>query len=134
MPDNVQMESIVRPSAAADIRPSFPAALNAVPTIPSENPKIWGSSGNSIFDLKAHADQTIKPATWPEEDRMFDEVKVSSKDDSSISVTVEAMTQFKSKDPKTGRTGFTQKFAPVQPSDNVEIVSRGNSRTSNLGG
>jgi hypothetical protein len=121
----VQMEQIVRPSAAAPIRPAYPTALLASIT-PDENAKTWGSSGNSIFDLKAHFESTVKPATWPEEDRMFDEVKVSSKEDSSTSITVEAMTQFKAKDPKTG------KFAPVQASDNVEIVSRNNTRTSNL--
>lgn len=134
MPSNsVQLEMIVRPSAAAPIRPPFPVALNAIVT-PAENAKIWGSSGNSIFDLRAHADSTIKPAKWPEEDRKFDEVKVKSSDDPTVFVSTEVMTEFRSKDPATGRIGFTQKFPAPQATANSEIVSRNNVRSSHLSG
>jgi hypothetical protein len=132
MPSNsVQLEMIVRPSAAASIRPAYPTALLAtVATV--ENAKTWGSSGNSIFDLRAHAASTIKPAKWPESDRMYDEVKVKSKDDPEVFISTEVMTQFRSIDPQTGRVGFTQKFPPPAASADVEITSRNNTRTSNL--
>lgn len=134
MPSNsVQLEMIVRPSTAAPIRPPYPTALLATVT-PSTAAKTWGSSGNSIFDLRAHADQTIKPAKWPESDRTFDEVKVKSKDDPEVFVSTEVMTQFRAKDPSTGRIGFTQKFPPPQATANSEIVSRNNVRTSNVAG
>lgn len=122
---------IVRPSTAAAIRPAYPTALLANAS-PVENAKTWGSSGNSIFDLRAHAEATIKPAKWPESDRTFDEVKVKSSDDPEVFVSTEVMTQFRAKDPNTGRIGFTQKFPAPQATANSEIVSRNNTRTSNV--
>lgn len=63
---------------------------------------------------------------------MFDEVKVKSKDDPEVFVSTEVMTQFRSKDPSTGRIGFTQKFPAPQSTDNSEVTSRNNVRTSHV--
>lgn len=125
--NGASLEQIVRPSTAPDIRPAYPIYIKTSNPEPSETPKVWGSSANSLFDLKAHEEASVKPATWPEEDRTFDEVKVFNKDDKETSVTVEVMTQYNGRNPKTQQK-FTQNFNPPTDSDTSEVVSRGNRR------
>jgi hypothetical protein len=125
------LEHVVRPSQAPQIRPGFPSQLFATQKIPENNAQTWGTAGNSVFDLKAHA-QVELPAPKFENSRKFDTVKVKNPDDTTQSVTTEQMTEYTGS-PKQGGQKITLKFTPPVNTDFTEVLTRNNIRQSGAG-
>jgi hypothetical protein len=113
------LEFVVRPSQSPAIRPGVPSQIFATPKIPQNTPITWGSAGDSIFDLKAHASSTVQPASWPETSRKYDVVRVYNPDDP----------EYQARNKISGDR-FTMKFATNTNTENTEVISRGNTRTS----
>jgi hypothetical protein len=126
------LEQIVRPSQTGDIRPAPSLALLQSPKVIDNPPHVWGSSGNSIFDLRAHLHAEVNNKQEGEITRKFDVVKVKNPDDSSQHVEVEVMTEYQSRN-KISDERTKIRFEPPKKTSNTEIVSRGNTRTSTVG-
>ena len=124
---SVQLEQIVRPSTNPSIRPPYPSQITSTAKPASDTPKVWGSSGNSVFDLRAQDESTVKPATWPETQRTYDVVRVKNTDDPDQHVDVEVMTEYQGRN-KISQDRITLKFATNTNTDNTEVLSRGNIR------
>jgi hypothetical protein len=126
-----ELEQIVRPVGAGDIRPLPAQGFQSPPPVPGGNLITWGSSGSSMFQLSAHMSQTLPLATWPKSDevmRKYDVVKIMNKDDSSQFVQVEAMTQYQARNKEDGSM-VTYNFAKMNPTEGtIEIISSGNVR------
>jgi hypothetical protein len=123
------LEFVVRPSQSPAIRPGVPSQIFATPKIPQNTPITWGSAGDSIFDLKAHASSTVQPASWPETSRKYDVVRVYNPDDREQFIDTEQMTEYQARNKISGDR-FTMKFATNTNTENTEVISRGNTRTS----
>jgi len=119
-----QLEQIVRPSQAPSIRPGPAVQIYATPKIIENEPIVWGTPGNSVFQLRASANDEAKAATWPETDRTYDVVRVYNKDDREQYIDTEVMTEYQ------GRNKITQdriqiRFAATKESKDVEVRERG---------
>lgn len=126
------LEQIVRPSLAGAIRPSPPAGYFASPIFSDPNIVTWGTSGATVFELQAHQQATVPPAIWPKSDetkRTYDVVRVKNPDDPTQHVDVEAMTEYIARN-RIDKSRTTLRYAPQGASDNVEVLSKNNVRTS----
>ena len=124
-----QLEQIVRPSQAPAIRPGPAVQIYSTPQIVENEPIVWGSAGNSVFQLSASASGEAPEATWPETDRTYDVVKIYNQDDREQFIETEVMTEYQGRN-KISQDRITLRFAETRASKNVEIVSRGNKRSS----
>lgn len=123
------LEQIVRPSQAPSIRPASPSQILATPKIPENEPIVWGSSGQTVFELKAHAEGS-NDTHYPETQRTYDVVKVFNKDDKDQFIETEVMTEYQGRNKNT-QDKITLRYLPTQADANNEIVSKGNVRKGN---
>lgn len=124
------LEFVVRPSQNPNIRPGTPTQIFEPQKTPDNPVNEWGSSGQSVFDLQAHAQQELPEPKW-EETRTYDVVKVFNPDDKSQFVETEQMTEYQARN-KISPDRFTMKFATNTNTENTEVVSRNNIRRSNI--
>jgi len=140
------LEYIVRPAQAPSIRPGVATQTLAAPKVIVNEGKTWGGSGDSIFDLTASDQVELPKAKWEESDRTYDVVRVFNKDDRSVYIDTEQMTQYSgfnnSQKSQSGidpsRTGISKdriilRFAAAQNTDDTEVISRGNKRVNTSG-
>lgn len=120
-------ESIVRPFATPEIRPPYVATPQSPPEPDDSDTIVWGNSGDNVFQLQAHVTQDVRPATWPEISRKYDVIRVTDPDNSDNHLDVEVMTQFKGRN-KYDKSLFQMDITRTEPSENVEILSRNNTR------
>lgn len=120
------LEHVVRPSQAPQIRPGQPTQLFATPKVPQNEPQVWGGSGDSVFDLQAHAQQEL-PEPKFEAQRTYDVVRVFNPDDRSQFVDTEQMTEYQGRN-KISKERFTMRFATNTNTENTEVRSRNNIR------
>jgi len=117
-----QLEQIVRPSQSALIRPAVAIQIYATPKIPDNTPVEWGSSGNSIFELHAHAEDSLD-RNWPEEKRKYDVVRVYNEDDRSQYIDTEVMTEYQGRN-KISQNRIVMQFALNSNTKNTEVIER----------
>lgn len=122
------LEVIVRPSQSPDIRPPIAFGLQASPAPTPDTEVVWGSAGNNAFNFTRHVSQSIE-AVHNETTRTFDKVRVKNPDDLSQHVDVEAMTKYQGKN-AIDRSRITINYDRVQEADNIEVLSRDNTRNS----
>ena len=122
-----QLEQIVRPSQAPSIRPGPAVQIYATPKIVENEETVWGSPGNSVFQLRASASAEAPQATWPETDRTYDVVKVYNEDDREQYIETEVMTEYQGRN-KISQDRITIRFAATKESKNVEVTERGLTR------
>jgi hypothetical protein len=122
------LEQIVRPSQTLSLRPASPTQIFATPKIPVNNPVVWGSSGDSIFDLHAHSSGSSNNK-WPESERTFDVVRVFNPDDHDQFIDTEVMTEYQGRN-KLSQERITMQFASQTSSPHTEVISSGNKRSA----
>lgn len=120
------LEQVVRPSQAPQIRPGNPSQLLATPVVPQNEPQVWGSSGDSVFDLQASAQQEL-PEPKFEAQRTYDVVRVFNPDDRSQFVDTEQMTEYQGRN-KIDASRFVLRFAGNANTENTEVRSKNNIR------
>lgn len=118
------LEHVVRPSQSPQIRPGVPLQLFATAKIPQNDPQVWGSAGNSVFDLQAQEQVELPQPKW-EDQRTFSTVKVKNPDDTSQSITTEQMTEYQGR-PAKGAPGtkLTLRFEPPKDTEFTEVVDK----------
>ena len=124
------LEYVVRPSQSPQIRPGHPSQLLATLVSPDNPPIVFGSSGNSLFDLHASAQQEL-PQPQFETQRTYDVVRVYNPDDHTQHVDTEQMTEYQARN-KLSADRFTMRFATNTNTPDTEVISKGNKRSSNL--
>jgi hypothetical protein len=127
------LTSVVRPNETPDIRPALGNQLRtAAPiTAPVDDGSVtWGGSGNSAFQLRANAKSELPPIL-EEQSRKYDKVKVKNPDDPEQYVETEVMTEYQARN-KIDKSRFILRFGETKASDNVEIISKGNIRKSEV--
>lgn len=124
------MIAIVRPFGFHDYRPR-PSMPTKAPTQPPEGPNIvtWGSAGNNVFQLRANVKADVPKPNWDETERKYDKVRVFNEDDRDQYVDTEIMTEYSMRN-KLSKERFIIRYGQTQPSENMEILSKGNVRTS----
>lgn len=121
------IERIIRPAQTGGIRPTNFSVAREVPASGELALITWGGPGATVFELKAHIQQTVKPAEFDEETRTYDVVKVKNPDDETQFIETEVMTAYQSRNKIDGsRTKMFYK--PQKASKDIEIVSTGNKR------
>jgi hypothetical protein len=125
MPDH--LEYIVRPSQSPSIRPGHPSQILAPSKIPENNPKVWGGSGDSIFDLTAHAKQEVPKPNWPETDRKYDVVRVYNPDDHEQFIDTEQMTEYQGRN-TISKERIVLRFAKTKDTADTKVMQRNLSR------
>lgn len=122
--------TIVRPNQTPDIRPAKGTKLRTTrpvtPDAPDDGRVTWGSSGNSVFQLRANIKQELPPVIM-EQARVYDVIRVENPDDSDQYVETEVMTEYQARN-SIDKSRYVLRFGATQPSANVSIVSRGNVR------
>ena len=124
-----KLEQIVRPSVSADIRPAYPYQILEAPKVPVNTPVVWGNAGDSVFELRAHAESKVEPAKWPETDRTYDVVRVFNEDDREQHIDTEVMTEYQGRN-KISQDRITLRFAKPQDTKNTEVRERDKKRSS----
>lgn len=126
------LELLVRPNQTGIIRPQ---PWNTPSTRADEATKndmvllSWGGSGDSIFSI-ARPDFAWKVEDEKDEtERTYDVVRIKNKDDPEQYVDTEVMTEYKARN-KIDQSRVTLRFGATQASENTEIISRGNKRSS----
>jgi hypothetical protein len=120
------LEQIVRPSQAPAIRPGPAVQIYTTPKIVENNPITWGSSGDSVFDLRAHASQTVNNS-WPESSRTYDIVRVYNPDDREQFIDTEVMTEYQGRN-KISQDRIKMQFATNTNTATTEVIQRGLTR------
>lgn len=123
------LEQIVRPSQSPDIRPAPTTALLEPPKTVNNPNVVWGTSGNSIFQLRAHASGQVDNRQDYETSRKFDVVRVKNPDDENQYIDVEVMTEYQARN-KIDDSRTKLRFDKPKAKDNIEIISRDNTRSS----
>lgn len=117
------LEQVVRPSQAPRIRPGHPSQILKTPKIVQNTPIVFGSSGNSVFDLHAQA-QVELPQPKFEGQRTYDVVRVYNPTDRTQFVDTEQMTEYQSRN-KLSADRFVMKFATNTNTENTEVIQKG---------
>lgn len=130
------LEYVVRPSQNPSIRPGHPSQILATPKIVANEPITWGSSGPSVFDLRASSQSEVPEAKW-ESSRTYDVVRVYNPDDHSQFVDTEQMTEYQARNKPSQPSAIAQDriqlmFATNTNSPDTEVISKGNKRTSQV--
>ena len=127
MPDH--LEYIVRPNESARIRPGTPTQILAQPKVVENEPQEWGSSGDSVFDLRAHTSAEIPQPEFPETKRKYDVVRVYNPDDHDQFVDTEVMTEYQGRN-KISKDRIVLRFAKTQSTEHTEVKQRGLTRVN----
>jgi hypothetical protein len=122
------LEQIVRPSQAPTIRPGPAVQIQSTPKVVENEPIVWGSAGDSVFQLRASASDKVDNK-WPEDQRTYDVVRVYNKDDREQYIDTEVMTEYQGRN-KISQDRIQLRFAATKESANVEVISTGNKRTN----
>lgn len=126
------LAKVIRPSQTPDIRPTRPAAYQAVLDEPDPQEIVWGSSGDSVFAATAHTKGFVDNNNTNEEvSRKYDVVRVKNPDDTDQHVDFEVMTEYQARNTIT-KDRTTLRFEKTQPTGTVQILSTNNKRTQNL--
>lgn len=120
------LEQVVRPSQSPQIRPGTATQLLETPKVPENEPQVWGSSGTSVFDLQASAQQEL-PEPKFEAQRTYDVVKVYDPNDRDTFLETEQMTEYQGRN-KISADRFVLRFAKPENTENTEVTSRNNVR------
>lgn len=124
------LAQVIRPSQSPDIRPTRPAAYQAVLDAPADQEIVWGSAGNNIFVATAHTKGFVNNNNTNEEvSRKYDVVRVKNPADTEQHVDFEVMTEYQSRNVIT-KDRTTLRFEKTAASANVQVLSRNNSRTA----
>lgn len=128
---NVNLEQIVRPYiVGVQPTPGFQTARFAPPDANLDEEIVWGSSGDNIFQAIAKRRPEFDMDNENEEiKRKFDVVRIKDPNNSDNHLDVEVMTQYVGRN-KIDKTRTTIDLARTEPSENVEIISRDNTRVS----
>ena len=125
------LEQVVRPSQSQDVRPGFASIGRTVPAVPDPNEIVFGGPGNDVFALQANSKSEINNQTEEETSRTFDTVRIKSKDDPSVYVDVEVMTEYQSRN-VIDKSRTQLRFESPQADANSEIIKRGQTRKSDV--
>lgn len=130
------LEHVVRPSQSPQIRPGSPTQLFETPKVPENDPIVFGGSGASIFDANAHNQVELPQPKW-EESRTYDVVRVYNPDDHDQFVETEQMTEYQARNKEVQGAAISQdrivlKYATNTNTDDTEVVSKDNKRTSTV--
>jgi hypothetical protein len=120
------LEHVVRPSQSPIIRPGHRSQLLEAPKIVQNNPQVWGSAGNSVFQLHAHAQQEL-PQPLTEKERTYDVVRVFNPDDHEQYVDTEQMTEYQGRN-KISNDRITLRFNGSTPSEHTKVISKNQKR------
>jgi len=121
MPDH--LEYVVRPSQSPNIRPGSPSQMLAPPKVIENEPQVWGSSGDSVFDLRAHTQQELPKPEFPETQRKYDVVRVYNPDDHEQYIDTEQMTEFQGRN-KISKDRIVLRFAKTQNTADTKVMQR----------
>jgi hypothetical protein len=121
------LEYVVRPSEAPRIRPGTPSQIFLPSKIVENDPQVWGSSGNSVFDLHAQSSATVPKPEFPETQRTYDVVRVYNPDDRTQFIDTEQMTEYQGRN-KITDDRITLRFAKNQNTSSTEVIQRGITR------
>lgn len=120
------LEHVVRPSESPKIRPGTPTQIFATPKVVQNNPNVWGSAGNSVFQLQARAQQEL-PQPLTETERKYDVVRVYNPDDRTQFVDTEQMTEYQGRN-KISNDRIKLRFNGNANTTNTEVISKNNIR------
>jgi hypothetical protein len=128
------LEYVVRPSQSPNIRPGMPTQILATPKVIDNEPIVWGNSGDSVFDLNASTSIELPQPKW-EESRKYDVVRVYNPDDRTQFVDTEQMTEYQARNKPSQQSSIAQDriqlmFATNTNTENTEVISKGNTRSS----
>lgn len=123
------LEYVVRPSMDKSIRPGTATQLLATQKIVENEPIVWGNSGDSVFDLRAHAQQELPMPEFPETKRSYDVVRVYNPDDRTQFVDTEQMTEYQGRN-RISKDRITLRFTKNQNTANTEVRQRGLTRAN----
>lgn len=139
------LEQIVRPASTADFRPSIVANKYRPAGPDNPNSITWGKAGDDIFTITASEKAGFK---WDDKDkdkkeitRKYDVVRVKNKDDPEQYVDTEVVTEYQVQSGlnfnsdvrnKISKDRYTLRFAKPKATENTEIISRDNVRTTAL--
>jgi hypothetical protein len=124
------LEYVTRPSQSPNIRPGHPTQLLAAPNVVANNPIVWGSPGNSVFDLRASSQSTV-PTPKFEAQRTYDVVRVFNPNDKTQFVDTEQMTEYQGRN-KLSADRVQLMFATNTNTDNTEVISKANIRKTQI--
>lgn len=127
MPDHI--EYVVRPNQSPSIRPGSPSQILAPSKLIENEPQVWGSSGDSVFDLRAHTQQELPQPEFPETKRKYDVVRVYNPDDREQFVDTEVMTEYQGRN-TISKDRIVLRFAKTQNTANTEVKQRGITRAN----
>jgi len=127
------LEQVVRPSETQNIRPAYPSFARTKPVVQPDDDFVWGTAGNDVFALNAQSKADVNNQTSQEIQRTFDTVRIKSASDPSTYVDVEVMTAYQAKN-VIDKTRTALRFTPPQGSENVEVIRRNTTRTTNTEG
>lgn len=120
------LEYVVRPSQSPQIRPGSRTQLLEAPKIVQNNPQVWGSSGNSVFQLHAHTQQEL-PQPMNEKQRTYDIVRVYNPDDHEQFVDTEQMTEYQGRN-KISNDRITLRFANNANTEHTKVIAKNQKR------
>ncbi len=123
------LEQVVRPSQTGEVRPGFITFGRSVPAVPDPNEIVFGGPGNDVFALQANSKSEVNNQTEEETSRTFDTVRIKSKDDPSVYVDVEVMTEYQSRN-TIDKSRSQLRFEPPQADANSQIIKRNQTRKS----
>lgn len=125
------LEQVVRPSETGEVRPGYISSNRAAPIVPDENEVVWGSAGNDVFALQANLKSEVKTGDEEEIERKVDTVRIKSKDDPSVYVDVEVMTEYQARN-RIDKSRTTLRFQPPEGDANSEVIKRGEVRKTGI--
>lgn len=126
------LELLVRPNQSSDFRPpgSAPRLAQVGDVTKNDNVLVsWGSGGDSIFTVTSPSFGFKVEDEKQETERTFDVVRVKNPDDPDQYVDTEVMTEWKARN-KIDQSRIVLRFTPASSSQDTEVISRGNKRTS----
>lgn len=121
------LEQIVRPSETGNVRPGPVAYLRKTPAAPGSTEVVWGSSGNSVFQLQASSKAEVNNQTSQETSRTFDTVRIKSKTDPDTYIDVEVLTAYQAKN-VIDKSRTQLRFTPPTSSSDAEVIARNQTR------
>lgn len=129
------LELLIRPNQTGSIRPNYWNGFqSATPADATKNDNVvisFGGSGDSIFTVDNPLGGFKAEDEKNETDRTYDVARIKNPDDPDQYVDTEVMTEWKGKN-KIDGSRTTLRFAAPSSDANVEILSRGNKRSSSV--
>lgn len=123
------MESLSRPWLPGDIRPSK-KDTGREPVVAGNAVLTWGKGGGNVFLLAAGIQNNfVVEDDNVEIKRTFDTIRIKQPDNADNYVDVEVMTAYQSRNTISAERRKIA-FSKVEASQNVEIIKRDQTRTS----